>query len=302
MNNRSNDTASPSGQVAGSSEFDTSRHSDEIDLIDLWIFFWNRRKVFASSVILIAILGIVCFELVYVPKEISSVHSMIEVHEGLPNQANAVIAFTGMLARRMNIVDLPRHASAQEFDAVRSYVLSSSVGAIPGTSFIEIVTNTPAGSIDGVVKFHRSLLAQIVTKLENTPFHLNDDLENKSESINRGVIRLRSLMRDLDDLLRRDDNTQLFSSPSIQDDVNTRLTLLTAQIDELSQSVSTLDLGQQKVHPRVLAAASVSQKTAGLKKSVAYVLICLLAVFLAIIIIVGSTFAAKVKERMSVRS
>ena len=41
---------------------------DETDLVDLWIMMWSYRKLFVSSVILIAVIGILCFELFHPSK------------------------------------------------------------------------------------------------------------------------------------------------------------------------------------------------------------------------------------------
>jgi uncharacterized protein involved in exopolysaccharide biosynthesis len=48
--------------------FTNQSRDDEIDLVDLWIVMWSYRKLFLSSLILVAVIGIVCFELLYNPK------------------------------------------------------------------------------------------------------------------------------------------------------------------------------------------------------------------------------------------
>ena len=58
----------------------------------------------------------------------------------------------------------------------------------------------------------------------------------------------------------------------------------------------------QRFNPQVLVLAEVSVKTTGMSKSIAYSLIILLAIFLGILVAVGSAFVAKVKERMASRS
>jgi hypothetical protein len=58
----------------------------------------------------------------------------------------------------------------------------------------------------------------------------------------------------------------------------------------------------QNFTPRVLVAASVTEKSTGIKKSVAYSLIVMLAIFLSIFVVVGSAFVARVRERMASRS
>ena len=82
---------------------------------------------------------------------------------------------------------------------------------------------------------------------------------------------------------------------------NIRLDTIILEIDEISEELELLEAILLEIKPRVVVVASVSEKVSGMKKSVAYSLIILLAIFLAIFIVVGGAFAARVKERMAGR-
>jgi hypothetical protein len=299
----SNDTLEnkPARETVRIYDYDVADRSDEADLVDLWIFFWKRKSLFLSSVILVTVVGIACFEMLYVPKRISTVRSLVEIKEISVASLAATNAFSVALARRMTFADLPRFASEEQFGAIIPYVMSSSINAIPGTNFIEIVTNAPANAVMDVSRFHDRITGQIVSELKSSPHALNSAMHEQFASIDDGLNRLRYLISALDRGLRKDEHSQSSSSQSIPENVNARLDNMMVSIDELSAHFAVLESTLLQVNPRVVIASSVSENISGVKKSTAYSVIIVLAVFLAIFIVVGGAFAARVKERMAGR-
>jgi len=300
----SNDTLEnkPARETIRIYDYDVADRSDETDLVDLWIFFWKRKSLFLSSVILVSIVGIVCFEMLYVPKRISTVRSLVEVSEISVERLEPTNAYSAALARRITFADLPGYALEKEFESIAPYVMSSSINAIEGTNLIEILTNVPSGAVAEVSIFHDRFTTQIVADLKSSPYASNGSLrEELLVSVNDGVRRLRNQLNGFYRGLRHDDDMQTLSKQADSAARNIRLDTIILEIDEISEELELLEAILLEIKPRVVVVASVSEKVSGMKKSVAYSLIILLAIFLAIFIVVGGAFAARVKERMAGR-
>ena len=98
-NNANPETTEPSYLVGLTNQ----SRDDELDLVDLWIAMWSYRKVFLSSVILVAVVGILYFEFAYrakpgpgpspSPSPMSTVRSLIEIENIVTRQANTSCSF-----------------------------------------------------------------------------------------------------------------------------------------------------------------------------------------------------------------
>jgi hypothetical protein len=279
--------------------YETPRRDDEIDLVDLWIFFWDRRKLFLISAMLVALVGIASFELLYAPKRLSTVRSLIETRD-IPVETGATPReYSAAFAKRLEIVNLPRFASLEEFNRIKPYIIASDISAIEDTNFIEIVTEAPANVVAEVSRFHNELTGQVVSEIESAP---DSQLYIRVSSINRGIEGLRSQLVDLKQELRSDSASKTLAGQPIRDKISTRLEIMSERLDDVSDNLAVLNLSFQDFNPRVLVDASVTEKSTGIKKSVAYSLIVMLAIFLSIFVVVGSAFVARVRERMASRS
>ena len=276
--------------------------SDEIDLVDLWISFWGRRNLFLLSAILAIVLGIVLFETMYTPKREATVRSIIET-QGIRVGHNAVASeYSDALARRISIADLPRFASVDEFSHIKPILVSSAVTAIKQTNFIEIVTIVPPSEVEQVSKFHNRLTEQIVSDIKIPPRSVLKQTRDQLSSIQVGVTRLRSLVHDLEGELQHD--VHLNASPNQTPENKSTLNLdeVGAEIYLLSEDIISMMMNFWRLNPRVLIAAEVSEKTAGVKKPMAYSVIIVLGIFLGIFVVIANGFVARVKERMASRS
>jgi hypothetical protein len=281
--------------------YDVDDRSDEIDLVDLWIFFWKRKSLFLSSAILVTIVGIVSFEMLYAPKQSSTVRSLVEVSEISVGSFNATNAYSAAVARRIAFVDLPGYASEKQFEDISSYVLSTTVSEIQGTSLIEILTNAPAETVTEVSRFHDRITSQMISNLNNSPYVLEGSLREQLVALDNGVRRLKILLNDFSPGIRRDDDALSLSKQAGSTSADMRLDTIMLEIDGISAKLKSMEANLPTINPRVVVVGSVSEKVSGIKKSTAYALIILLALFLALLVVAGSAFAARVKERMAVR-
>ncbi len=299
-------------ESAGPPDYQASVQDDEIDLVDLLLFFWGRRKVFISSAILFCVIGIAGFEMLYVSKQIVTVRSIIEVQELQLGQTNVTIQYAQAVSRRIEQVDLPRVASIGEFEPIKSHLMSTSIKPIKETSLVELVTIAPAGLGTEVSRFHVQLTEQIVSGLKTSSCELNADLTSSCElnadlhdqynELEGGVARMQDMMEGLKAAVSRNAAAQNMSSQPDQVEINIKLGDLSTQVLKTQQDIKNMDLILRDINPRVLDVASLTEETVGRKKSVVYSLIIMLSVFAGIVVILIDSFASRVKERVAGRS
>src|SRR5210317_1398897 len=146
-------------ELAGSPGHRALEQSDEIDLVDLWLFFWDQRKTFPSSALLIAVIGIVGFSLVYEPKSI--VHSIIEAQSVVVDGKIVATLSADTLAKRIEYADLPRLASQPEYKQIKAIILATKAVPVNGTNMVEITSETPDSALSDVAKFQGELIEAI---------------------------------------------------------------------------------------------------------------------------------------------
>jgi len=289
-------------ESAGPPDYQTSVQDDEIDLVDLWLFFWGRRKVFISSAILFCVIGIAGFEMLYVSKQMVTVRSIIEVQELQLGQTNVTIKYAQAFSRRIEQVELPRVASVEEFKPIKPYLMSTSINPIKETSLIELVTIAPAELGTEVSRFHVQLTEQIVSELKSSSRELNADLHNRFNELVGGVARMQDMMEGLKAVVWRYVAAQLLSNQPDQVEINIKMGDLSAQIFKAAKDLNGLGLILRDINPRVLEVASMSERTVSRKKLMAYSLIIMLSVFAGILVILVDSFASRVKDRVAGRS
>ena len=289
-------------ESVGPPDYQTSVQDDEIDLVDLWLFFWGRRKVFISSAILFCVIGIAGFEMLYVSKQIVTVRSMIEVQELLLSQTNVTIQYAQAVSRRIEQVDLPRVASIGEFEPIKSHLMSTSINPIDGTNLIELVTVAPAGLGAEVSRFHVQMTERIVSELRSSSRELNVDLHDQFNQLEGGVARMQDMLGGLEAAVRRNVSAQNLSNQPGQVEINIKIDDLSAQALKTRQDINNMNLILRDINPRVLDVASISESTVGRKKSMAYSLIIMLSLFAGIVVISVDAFASRVRNRVAGRS
>jgi hypothetical protein len=288
-------------ESAGLPDYQASVQSDEIDLVGLWLFFWDQRKMFFSSVILIAVVGIVGFKMFYEPKSVSIVHSIIGSHGVVVGGEIVTTLSPDTLAKQIEYVDLPRIASEQEYNQIKSIIMATKAVPIKGTNMVEITSEVPNSAISDVTKFQDQLVEELYSQLKDSWYSSSGDVSGTIYSLNRSVISLRRLMSELDQELRADAESQDSSSQSLRTQPGQRRNYITTELDSLSIDLKYLESALTSPEPRILVRGQVSGKTVGMKSSTAYSLIIVLAFFLAIFIVVGAAFVSKVQDRMAGR-
>jgi hypothetical protein len=289
-------------EMAGSSSQEAVYQSDEIDLVDLWIFFWDQRKLFLISVILASVLGIAGFEVFYSPKSGTEIRSLVETQPISLGTMEAAPAYTSALAKQISIVDLPQFASMDEFSQIRQQILSTDITVLPDTNIIEIVTNLPSSRVADVSRFHGRLTAQIVSQVRASASPSLAWINSRMSEMNSRIEHLRMLSTELQKELGSDTVSQTLSDRAFQESIYGKLQSITAETRIMADELEVLNSTFGKIDPRVLVQAEVSEKSTGIKKTTAYVLILFLALFLGIFIVIGNSFAARVRERMASRS
>ena len=288
--------------LAGSPGHRALEQSDEIDLVDLWLFFWDQRKTFLSSALLIAVVGIVGFSLVYDPKPVSIVHSIIEAQSVVVDGKIVATLSADTLVKRLEYVDLPRLASQPEYKQIKPVILATKAVPVNGTNMVEITSETPDSAIGDVAKFQGELIEAIRSELEDSPYSLSGDISDRIYSLNSTVISLQRLISELDRELGIGAESQDLSGQSLWNQLDQRKNHMTTELGSLSRDLEYLESALLIVEPRILVRGQVSSKTGGIQSSTAYSLIIVMALFSAIFIVVAAAFVSKVQARMAERA
>ena len=91
------------------------------------------------------------------------------------------------------------------------------------------------------------------------------------------------------------------SNSSLRNQLYDRKNYLTTELGRLSTDVNYLESTLSNFEPSILIKGQVSSKIIGIKPRTAYSLIFVLAIFLALVIVVGSAFVSKVQDRLAGR-
>jgi hypothetical protein len=229
------------------------------------------------------------------------VHSVIWVQSAVVDGKVVSTVSPDTLAKRIEYIDLPRIAAEQENNQIKPIILATKAVPIKGTNMVEITSEVPDGAISDVTKFQNQLVEKIYAELKNSSYSLSGDISNSLASLNNSAARLQRLISALDreaglTLDPQDVSYQLFLNQ-----LDARKNGLSKELDGLTISLRDLESDLTLFEPHIAVKGQVSSKTVGLKPRIAYVLIFVLAVFLAIFIVAGAAFVSKVQDRMAGR-
>jgi hypothetical protein len=287
------------GETAERTDYPAQIPDDEIDLIDLWLFFWGKRKIFFFSAILILVVGIVGFKMFYEQKQVSTVRSLIVLDNKVVG--GAPVAFSVQLARRIEYVVLPQMALLPEYELVKSYVLATKAIPVAGTNMVEVTNQVSGNDTDDLVKFQSQLVEQIYAELNNSTYSLSGDISSNLASLNNSAARLQQLISALDREAGLTVDPQDVSYQLFLNQLESRKNGLSKELDDLTISLNDLESALTLFEPHIAVKGQVSSKATGIKPGTAYTLIFVLAVFLAIFIVIGAAFVSKVQDRMAGR-
>jgi len=290
--------------------FTNQSRDDEIDLVDLWIVMWSYRKLFLSSLILVAVIGIVCFELLYNPKPASkvTVRSVIEIESIISDGRHISVVDAGVLIKRIELVMLPRISSLSQFEQIKHLIMATKVSRV-GTSevrskredsnIVEIVNKLPTGEIDDLSRFHDLLVDEVMQELKKSAELLKADVHDTLILVKSRIVNLEGLIIALEQDLLDGGNSQVASDQSLQNEIALKKANIQSEINLLTERIKYLELSLSNGGSHVLLKAGVSSNTSRSNKPVAYVVIFMLSVFLALFLTMGVIFARKVKARMA---
>jgi len=281
---------------------ETRYRADELDLVDLMILFWEQRKLLVISVLVAAIIGITCFEIFNGSAPTVVVRSLIETRKISVADEASSIAYSKTLAWRIKIVTLPKIASAKKFEGIRSILLATGVSAIPNTNYLEIETNAPVNTINEVTDFHDQLTSRIIAEINDSLANSQNELLVNLSTLNLESERLRELTAELQRELSAEDVEHAYTSRSNRHSIDTTLEDISAEIDRMSVIHGVLKSKVQNLNPRELVVAGIVENTSSSKRLLAYATIVVVALFFGIFVVVGNSFAARVRERMASRS
>jgi hypothetical protein len=290
---------SSSGETTGRPDYQAQVPNDEIDLVDLWLFFWGKRKIFSFSVILILVVGIVGFKMFYESKQVSTVRSLIVVDNKAVGGASVSLAV--QLAQHIEYLVLPQMALLPEYELVKPYILATMATPVEGTNMVEVTNQVPGNDTDDLVKFQSQLVEQIHAELNNSSYSLSGDISSSLASLNNSAARLQQLISALDREAGLTADPQDVSYQLFLNQLEARKEGLSKELDVLTRSLNYLESALTLFKPHIAVKGQVSGKTTGIKPTTAYVLIFVLAIFLAIVIVVGSAFVSKVQDRLAGR-
>jgi len=274
---------------------------DEIDLVDLWIVMWSYRKLFLSSGILVAVIGILCFELLYNAKSVSTVtvRSVIEIESIIADGRRILVVDTDVLIKRIELAMLPRISSLSQFEQIKPHIMATKVFPISKNSnIVEIVSQVAAENRIDLSLFHGLLVDEVIQELKKSTELLTAGVRDTLISVKSRIVNLEGLIIALEQGLLDEVNSQVTSDQSFQNEIALRKASIQSEIDLLTERIKYLELSLSNEGSHVLLKAGVSSETRGSKRPVAYAVIFMLSVFLALFVTMGVIFARKVKDRM----
>ena len=291
-------------ESAGAPDYQVLVQDDEIDLVDLWLFFWGKRKLFFVSAILSFVVGIIVFEVFYEPEkesQVSTVRSLIVLDNKTIGGAPA--SFSVQLSRHIEYVDLPRMASLPEFELVKPDIMATKVTPVAGSNMVEVTSQVPGNDTDDLVKFQSQLVEQVYAKLSNSSYSLSGGISNSLFSLNNSTARLQQLISALDREAGLTLDPQDVSHQLLINQLEARKNGLSKELDDLTISLNKLESALTLFEPHIALKGQVSSETVSSKSksTTAYVLIFMLAFFLALFIVVGAAFVSKVQARLAGR-
>ena len=276
---------------------------DQIDLVDLWIVMWAYRKLILSSLVLVAVIGILCFELFYnvkpasKVKPASTVRSVIEIEtiKRIP------IVDPDVLIKRIEFTMLPRISSLSEFAANKRLIMTTSASRISNGSNIVVIANKiPDGKVADISRFHDQLVEDILQELKESAVLLTANVHDAIFKARKRIIVLDGSKINLERELLAKANSQDRKHQERVDELTLRKTNIQSEIDLLTQRIEYLELQLLNTGSRVLLKAQVLEKPlSSSNRTLAYSVIVMISIFFAALLTMGVIFARKVKERMA---
>ncbi len=195
---------------------------DEIDLVDLWIVMWSYRKLFLSSGILVAVIGILCFELLYNPKPASTVtvRSVIEIESIIADGRRISVVDTDVLIKRIELAMLPRISSLSQFEQIKPHIMATKVFPISKNSnIVEIVSQVAAENRIDLSLFHGLLVDEVIQELKKSTELLTAGVRDTLISVKSRIVNLEGLIIALEQGLLDEVNSQVTSDQSFQNEI-----------------------------------------------------------------------------------
>ena len=282
--------------------FTNQSRDDEIDLVDLWIVMWSYRKLFLSSGILVAVIGILCFELLYNAKSASTVtvRSVIEIESIIVDGRRILVVDTDVLVKRIELAMLPRISSLSQFEQIKPHIMATTVSPIiKDSNIVEIVSQVAAENMVDLSRFHNLLVDEVTQELKKSAELLTAGVRDTLILVKSRIVNLEGLIIALEQGLLDEVNSQVTSDQSLQNEITLKKANIQSEIDILRERIKYLELSLSNEGSHVLLKAGVSSETRGSKTPVAYVVIFMLSVLLALFLTMGVIFARKVKDRMA---
>jgi hypothetical protein len=310
MNQVGNDENSVTSERPHPVVYTNPLQDDEIDLVDLWIVIWSYRKLFLSSVILFAVIGILYFELAYnVKKPTSTVRSVIEIESIIDEGERIPILELDVLIKRIQYSKLPRFSSLSEFEQIKPLIMATRVSPVKRVApirqesysyIVEIVTKVPTGEIADSSRFHGQLVDEIMPELNKSAELTKIGIHDNIFAARSRIVNLKGSIIGLEQDLLEEANSQVASNQLLKDEIGLRKANVQSEIDILTERVKYLELTLSNTGSLVLLKAGVSWNSSRpIKKSKAYSIILISSLFLAPLLTMGAIFARKVKERMA---
>jgi len=282
------------------------RGDDEIDLVHLWIVMWSYRKLFLSSVILVAVIGILYFELFYNVKPTYSVRSVIEIESIIDEGERISIVDSDVLIDRIKYSKLPRFSTLSEFEQIKPLIIQTRVSPRrrvspirKGSDIVEIVTIVPASEIADSSRFHGQLVDEILLELNKSAELTKIGIHDNLFAARSRIVNLKGSLIGLEQDLLDEANSQVASNQALKNAIELRKANMQSEIDILTERIEYLELTLSNTGSFVLLKAGVSGNPPKFTKRTAYFMILMLSVFLALFLTMGVIFARKVKDRMA---
>jgi hypothetical protein len=214
----------------------------------------------------------------------------------------------GVLIKRIELVMLPRISSLSQFEQIKPLIMATKISRVrtsevrgkrEDSNIVEIVSKVPAREVDDLSRFHDLLVDEVVQELKKSAGLLTAGVRDTLISVKSRIVNLEGLIIALEQGLLDEVNSQVTSDQSLQNEIALKKANIQSEINLLTERIKYLELSLSNEGSHVLLKAGVSSETRGSKKPVAYVVIFMLSVLLALFLTMVVIFARKVKDRMA---
>ena len=239
--------------ITDSRSRDALMREDELDLIDIGLFFWDRKKLFLAAFVLVAVGGLIVFKVLFAPQQVTHVRSQILLDSQVMTHAVMPALAPNVIANRIRHVNLIEISRLPEFDSIKAAVIATVIVPVPGTYVLEFSNQVMSDDAAVFEQFHHALMNRVYADLSNSSLSISGNIGGTLHLLGNRVTSLQQLINTLDAEIKRgtEINTSEADAGSLSSSVEMFRTASSNQLDEMSIHLDSLksSLRRRTIHP-----------------------------------------------------